>query len=289
MKKLALLFTSLALALVALGASFPYVTLNNKTNRLSDNGTNFTRNGVAISGGNWVADGATNSTLAGAAIVGGSLVLRNGTNAQTAYLYRTYTDDTNYERLTLGFDSNSYGLIQTEKAGTGVSRGLEFNAVSGIFFKISGATKWEIDPGGVIIPGGDNTLDIGSTSFRPRSIYAGTSVQAPVIESTKAFQAYQGTLTHAGTVTLDFDGTTTVNSLTVTGALTLAFSNLATNRTYRLLMKNAQATNCALSLPAGVHGYYTTVLSNGWHMASFEAWGTVASNVWVSTSSDGTY
>lgn len=116
-----------------------------------------------------------------------------------------------------------------------------------------------------------------------------SAIRAGLTTSTKGFQAYQGTLTHAGSVALDFDAAQTVNSITVTGNLTLTFSNLDTNRNYRLLIKQAQATNCTLSLPAGTMGYYTATLSNGWHMLSAESWGTVASNVWISTSSNGTY
>src|SRR5206468_2310535 len=52
----------------------------------------------------------------------------------------------------------------------------------------------------------------------------------------QAVESYQGSLTHAGTVTLDFGGNNRDNSMTITGALTLAFSNLATNRNYQLLL-----------------------------------------------------
>lgn len=119
--------------------------------------------------------------------------------------------------------------------------------------------------------------------------YTYTNATAGTVTAIKAFQSHQGVLPHAGTVTLDFNAPVTVNSITLTGNLTCAFSNLATNRTYRLKIEQPKATNCTLTLPAGTQGYYTTTFSNGWHMLSAEAWGAAASNVWVSTSSNGTY
>ena len=130
-------------------------------------------------------------------------------------------------------------------------------------------------------PGASTTLEGPWTNH--------STAKATVITATKAFRAYQASLTHAGSVNLDFDADNTVASLVLTGNVTFTFSNLATNRTYRVNIRNAQATNCTLSLPSGTQGYFTTTLSNGWHMLSAEAWGTVASNVWVSTSSNGTY
>lgn len=70
-------------------------------------------------------------------------------------------------------------------------------------------------------------------------------------------------LTHAGTVTLDFS-TNTYQKLVLTGAVTLAFSNLETNRTYQLTIANAQATNCSYVLPAVTYlGYYPTNIVAG--------------------------
>lgn len=112
------------------------------------------------------------------------------------------------------------------------------------------------------------------------------SATAGINTATKAFQAYQGTLTHAGTVTLDFDGTTTVNSMTLTGSVTLATSNLATNRTYRLLLKNTQATNCTPTFPNWyfLGGAPTNITSASISMLSLEAWGANDTNVVASFS-----
>lgn len=110
------------------------------------------------------------------------------------------------------------------------------------------------------------------------------------ITAVQGFENYWGTYTHAGTVTIDFNAASRSSTLTVTGNLTLAWSNLATNRAIRLLLLNAQSSNVTLTLPSGTHGYFGSTLSNGWHLVSAECiMSAVNSNVWVSTSSDGTY
>lgn len=100
------------------------------------------------------------------------------------------------------------------------------------------------------------------------------------VTATKAFQSYQGTLTHAGTVMLDFDASTTVNSLSATGALTLATSNLATNRTYRLRITGT-TTNSALSAPSWKwQGYVPTqITANKVSELELIAWGSTDTSV----------
>jgi hypothetical protein len=134
------------------------------------------------------------------------------------------------------------------------------------------------------------TITNVANTFTTNLTVNNTSVFNGKVTLVQGVEQYQGVLTHAGTVTLDFDQSQlTTRSIVLTGALTLAYSNLATNRSYDLLIKQAQATNCTLSIPSGTQGYYTTTLSNGWHRLKFESWGSVASNVWLSGSSYGTY
>jgi len=69
-----------------------------------------------------------NSQLLGS--TGGSgtvLEQRNGTTEQRYYLYNTYTDASNYERLQIGWDSN-VATIQTDQDGTGSRKELHFDA-----------------------------------------------------------------------------------------------------------------------------------------------------------------
>lgn len=117
------------------------------------------------------------------------------------------------------------------------------------------------------------------------------ALTAGTVTSTKAFRSYQGSLTHAGTVTLDFDATTTVNQISLTGAVTFALSNLATNRTYRLRINNPQATNCTVTLPSNTStnflgGAPTTITAGKVVMWSMEAWGSANADVisaWAET------
>lgn len=131
------------------------------------------------------------------------------------------------------------------------------------------------------------TLITNATLTTPAiGVATGTSValtgvaSATTISATKAFQAYQGSLTHAGTVTLDFDATTTVNSITLTGAVTFATSNLATNRTYRLKITGT-STNATPTFPAWkfLGGAPTTITASKVSMLSLEAWGASDANV----------
>jgi len=75
-----------------------------------------------------------------------------------------------------------------------------------------------------------------------------------VFSTRKAFQQYQGTLTHAGTTTLDFDGATTDNYMVMTGAVTLLPANLATNRNYSLTLFWPGITNAPLYWPTNADG-----------------------------------
>lgn len=135
------------------------------------------------------------------------------------------------------------------------------------------------------------TTNITQTLIVTNITVENTTVFKGKVTIQKGVENYQGVLTHAGTVTLDFDpAQLTTKSISLTGDITFAFTNLATNRNYRVLLQNTQATNCTITWPSGVHGYYSTIISNNtWGMAALEAWGSVDTNVWVSTSNDGTY
>jgi hypothetical protein len=89
-----------------------------------------------------------------------TLAQRNSTNAQTYNLYNTYTDASNYERLSVGWSANTL-TIQNQKAGTGLDRNLTLSssantAVNGnqILFQIAGTNKVIIDGSGNITPSG---------------------------------------------------------------------------------------------------------------------------------------
>lgn len=77
----------------------------------------------------------------------------------------------------------------TTVIASGTSKGAIVESTSGqikgasvIDFYANGANRWKIDSSGFLYPAVDNTQDIGATSstFRPRTIYAATSVVAPL-------------------------------------------------------------------------------------------------------------
>lgn len=100
-----------------------------------------------------------------------TLALRNLANAQTFRIYNTFTDASNYERLSIDWSTTSnVASILTLKAGTGTQRALNFGA--------SGAANWQITTSGHFFAVTNNTYDIGDVAGtgRPRNLYvAGTA------------------------------------------------------------------------------------------------------------------
>lgn len=81
MKFIFTLLLSFFSVVIASGASFPYITLNSKTNRLSDNGTNLTYNGSVLSGSTGTAGTLITN---GASVSSGDLVAYGSTITNTA-------------------------------------------------------------------------------------------------------------------------------------------------------------------------------------------------------------
>jgi len=137
----------------------------------------------------------------------GILSLRNSTNAQTFNIYNTYTDASNYERLTLNWSTN-IAYVGMEKAGTGSQRDLVIrsstnsvslrlgsDAYAGFANNAGTSWIWKVDSStGHFLAGTDNTYDIGASgATRPRNIYiagsstvAGTSYAYNFISNTNA-------------------------------------------------------------------------------------------------------
>jgi len=100
-----------------------------------------------------------------------TLAQRNGTNAQAFRVYNTYTDASNYERFSVGFNAGTVQVRQ-EHAGSGSVRAIYFgNADLGNVFGLA--------PAGSLLWVTDNTYDIGASgASRPRSIFVGTDINA---------------------------------------------------------------------------------------------------------------
>lgn len=111
----------------------------------------------------------------------GFLAQRNGTNPQGQYIFGTYTNASNYERLRSYYDGGAYN-ISTQALGTGTARdlyvGTEGN--SGLYLRTNATNRWFVQAGtGHFMANIDNTYDIGASgATRPRNIYSGTDIKA---------------------------------------------------------------------------------------------------------------
>lgn len=188
--------------IAAQAANFPYISLNNKTNRISDNGTAPTYNGVAIGGG-------------GSAPVGTVV----NTGASTIGAVPSYSD----------------------ASGTNVA---------------------------------PSTVTITSNTLF-----------APIIAAGQ-IQVYQDTITHAGSVVIDFSSTN-AHYLALTGNVTFVTLNLATNRTARFKILGT-TTNSTPAFPSWhfVGGSPTVITANKFSMLSLEAWGSNDTNVFAAFSEE---
>lgn len=109
-----------------------------------------------------------------------TLAQRNGTNAQVLSIYGTFTDSSNYERLSVTVGSGSATTFARQQAGTGGVQGMTFNVTgnASMTFSTTNIARWLILGGGGFIANLDNTYDIGNnaSTFRPRNLFLGTSI-----------------------------------------------------------------------------------------------------------------
>jgi len=133
-----------------------------------------------------------------------TLALRNSTNAQTFNVYNTYTDASNYERLSVAWSGNICS-IRTNAAGSGTgARQLILGTHNASLLALGALTvgSWNIDDTGVMLGygnllfGTDNTYDIGAaTTTRPRNVFiAGyeqmTEMTAPAAPAANSVRIY---------------------------------------------------------------------------------------------------
>lgn len=114
------------------------------------------------------------------------LAQRNGTNAQAFRVYNTFTDASNYERVSIGWSANTLTLA-AENAGTGSNRGITLqgkaetiveSTLSQVTLKTGGSSRWFVSAAGLLGAVVDNTLDIGASGAnRPRNLYMGSWIR----------------------------------------------------------------------------------------------------------------
>jgi hypothetical protein len=101
------------------------------------------------------------------------LAQRNGVNAQTFRVYNTYTDGSNYERLSFAQVSSEW-RISSEAAGSGSVRSVAIYAGATQLFQFATGSSYF---GSNLNANVDNTYDIGAASnYRPRYIRAVSAI-----------------------------------------------------------------------------------------------------------------
>lgn len=88
------------------------------------------------------------------------LAQQNGTNAQAFRLYNTFTDASNYERLSIGWSSNTI-VIGTQWAGTGANRNMILDC-SGLHLYLGGSRFYTFNTGGFVSGGASQDLGDGA-------------------------------------------------------------------------------------------------------------------------------
>jgi hypothetical protein len=99
---------------------------------------------------------------------------RNGTNPENFRVYSTFTNNTTWQRTSLGFDAtDNYAVVRSENAASASAPGLGFWVGPGL--------KWVVDATGNLKPWaaagvGDNQFNLGSdTGNAMKSVFAKTS------------------------------------------------------------------------------------------------------------------
>lgn len=106
----------------------------------------------------------------------------DGTNPQAFRVYRAWNSATDWERTGITWDqTDGYFVLKNENLGA------DYSTQHGIGFWIGSNIRWAIDSSSVFKPFTDNSFNIGSTSLRPKTIYAATSFDL----STSAAQTFE--------------------------------------------------------------------------------------------------
>jgi len=158
------------------------------------NATNAASGLVALDGSSNLALAAGNLTLVSGKSISwnadlflqrdaaNTLALRNGTNAQTFNIYNTYTDASNYERLSIDWASNK-ARIEILVAGTGTARDLAI--YGGGTETLRSTTSGNI----ILAPGGGAIQINGTTSAFPSLKASGSGATLQFRDATNSIDA----------------------------------------------------------------------------------------------------
>lgn len=102
-----------------------------------------------------------------------TIAQRNGTTDQKFNLYDSFSDASNYRRLSIFTDASNEFNIASEFAGSGTRRRLNISS-NDLDFYTSGSQRWRMDTSGHWLSMSHNNLDLGQVSNAPRRVFAAT-------------------------------------------------------------------------------------------------------------------
>lgn len=150
------------------------------------------------------------------------------------------------------------GLTVTATAATLNLAATDANVVQ---ITTNGAARWNVDGNGHLLANTDNTIDIGASgATRPRTVYAGTSVVVPAVDTSATLSI--GTTTATAVAISRTGQTTTVNgSLSVSqvldptaavgaGAIATVSTNTTLDGTNAVVLVDASGGPVTITLPA---------------------------------------
>lgn len=230
-----------------------YLTASGPWFAVSGSGAQF---GIASGGGfgilsasaiGWVANPTTAPDLTLFRDAAHTLAQRNGVNAQTFRVYRTFTDASNYERISLSFNGTAMQLA-SEAAGTGTIRSLDLVGQAN--------AGWRMQTN-ALVPLADNLTDIGITgSQRVRDYFGAGKITSAGPTSGIGYATGAG-----GTVTQITSKATGVTLNTVVGEITLNAAALAASTTVSFVLTNSAIAATDLLVlnhsTTGTFGAYT--------------------------------
>ena len=125
----------------------------------------------------------------------GILAQRNTTNAQMFRVYNTYTDASNYERVSIGYSAGAFQIL-SDALGSGFPKQLQIgtNTAASLVLTTANTLRWQVTSAGHFLAVTNNAYDIGATGgvSCPRNIFAGTSIDTPLITSSASITINAG-------------------------------------------------------------------------------------------------
>ena len=97
-----------------------------------------------------------------------SLGQYNGTNPQTLRVYSSYTGPSTWQRTSMGFDAaDNLAVLRSENSTS--------SSAPGLGFWIGSSVRWAIDSTSTLKPFANNSINLGTPTLAPQTIYAATS------------------------------------------------------------------------------------------------------------------